>query len=222
MSPIICPYCRSSVTMTQDGNCPVCRATIGDLAGNHTKAVDSLFSDDTSASGYLPQTSEVALPQHRLPLSIDEKKSRKLTARIDSPKFLSDHNHVAAPTRSTRSVILRYGILWVLFSFRGRIPRRVFWCVEILRLLAVQPAAVVLVEVFGDDFQTSQIALASLVALSFLILLAVHVKRWHDRGKSGWWLFIAILPVIGPIWAIVELGFLRGTVGWNDYGPDLT
>jgi uncharacterized membrane protein YhaH (DUF805 family) len=63
----------------------------------------------------------------------------------------------------------------------------------------------------------------------------VGIKRLHDRDKSGWWLLLfylvpgllsghgAILSLIGfalSIWGIVELGFLRGTVGANKYGPD--
>ncbi len=72
--------------------------------------------------------------------------------------------------------------------------------------------------------------------------LALGAKRLHDRNKSAWWLLIfwvlpMVLQYIGgmidsvgfifglagfaiSIWAIVELGFLRGTVGPNQYGPD--
>ncbi len=72
----------------------------------------------------------------------------------------------------------------------------------------------------------------------------VGIKRLHDRNKSGWWI---VLFYVGPvitealgqntgspvlafvmsiasfviaIWALVELGFLRGTIGANEYGPD--
>ena len=48
----------------------------------------------------------------------------------------------------------------------------------------------------------------------------MQVKRWHDRGKSGWWVLIALIPLVGPIWAIIETGFLPGTSGPNEYGPD--
>jgi len=50
--------------------------------------------------------------------------------------------------------------------------------------------------------------------------LAVYTKRWHDRNKSGWWSLILLIPIVGPIWMLVELGFLRGTEGTNNYGPD--
>jgi uncharacterized membrane protein YhaH (DUF805 family) len=50
--------------------------------------------------------------------------------------------------------------------------------------------------------------------------LAVSIKRWHDRGKSGWWVLIALVPLIGGLWALIETGFLPGTSGTNQYGPD--
>ena len=73
--------------------------------------------------------------------------------------------------------------------------------------------------------------------------LALGAKRLHDRNKSGWWLVLFwVLPGhpargrrtdrdgIGivltgrgfgiSIWGLVEIGFLRGTVGPNQYGPD--
>jgi uncharacterized membrane protein YhaH (DUF805 family) len=66
----------------------------------------------------------------------------------------------------------------------------------------------------------------------------VGIKRLHDRDKSGWWLLLfylvpALLNELSnasflfslasfaiSIWAFVELGCLRGTVGPNKYGPD--
>lgn len=50
--------------------------------------------------------------------------------------------------------------------------------------------------------------------------LALQVKRWHDRNKSGFWVFIGLVPYIGSIWQFVECGCLRGTDGPNRYGED--
>lgn len=33
--------------------------------------------------------------------------------------------------------------------------------------------------------------------------LALSVRRLHDTGRSGWWLFIQFVPLIGPIWLLV-------------------
>jgi uncharacterized membrane protein YhaH (DUF805 family) len=49
--------------------------------------------------------------------------------------------------------------------------------------------------------------------------LAVLVKRWHDRDKSGWWVLITLIPFIGWLWQIIECYFLPGTDGSNKYGP---
>jgi uncharacterized membrane protein YhaH (DUF805 family) len=46
------------------------------------------------------------------------------------------------------------------------------------------------------------------------------IKRFHDRDKSGWWLLISLVPLIGPLWLLVELGFLQGSEGANRFGPD--
>jgi uncharacterized membrane protein YhaH (DUF805 family) len=50
--------------------------------------------------------------------------------------------------------------------------------------------------------------------------LAIYVKRWHDRGKSGWWVLIVFVPIIGYLWLLIECGFLAGDDGPNEYGPD--
>ena len=51
-------------------------------------------------------------------------------------------------------------------------------------------------------------------------IIALYAKRWHDRGKSGWWTLIGLIPIIGGLWILIELGFLKGTYGSNQYGPD--
>ncbi|WP_120496092.1 DUF805 domain-containing protein [Kiloniella sp. EL199] len=49
---------------------------------------------------------------------------------------------------------------------------------------------------------------------------AVTIKRFHDRGKSGFWSILGILLLIGWLWVLIDCGFLKGTEGPNDYGPD--
>ncbi|MCK5503818.1 MAG: DUF805 domain-containing protein, partial [Thermodesulfovibrionia bacterium] len=49
--------------------------------------------------------------------------------------------------------------------------------------------------------------------------IAVQAKRWHDRNKSGWWIAIGLVPIVGPIWAFIENGFLPGDPGKNRFGP---
>ncbi len=125
----------------------------------------------------------------------------------------------------------------LLLSFEGRAIRAKYWLVAALSFAIMLFAALVMAVAPG---------LGLLLVAVFSIALiwpavAVGVKRLHDRDKSGWWLLLFyFLPgvlgmlddmlggtiVLGAVslaisvWALVELGFLRGTVGPNRYGPD--
>ena len=105
-------------------------------------------------------------------------------------------------------------ILQLVFSFRGRINRKMFW-------LATLPLAVG----YGIADVMTQSADESTAGLGFVIMialvwpsLAVQTKRWHDRNRSGFWNLILFVPIIGAIWGMTELGFLPGTPGANLYG----
>ena len=49
--------------------------------------------------------------------------------------------------------------------------------------------------------------------------LAVSIRRLHDIGKSGWWILICIIPLIGAIWLLV-LMVLDSNPGNNKYRPN--
>ena len=55
--------------------------------------------------------------------------------------------------------------------------------------------------------------------LTFIPYLAVSVRRIHDTNRTGWWVLIVIIPLIGAIWLIV-LYCLRGNQGENKFGED--
>ena len=59
----------------------------------------------------------------------------------------------------------------------------------------------------------------AIFVIIFWPLLALQTKRWHDRGKSGWWTLISLIPIIGAAWQLIELGFLDGTYDDNQFGP---
>jgi uncharacterized membrane protein YhaH (DUF805 family) len=110
-----------------------------------------------------------------------------------------------------------------LFSFQGRVNRARFW----LTVLGIVVAEVI---VFGGiaatmDPQGEPSTIATLIGVIFVFVvlwlnLANMAKRYHDRNKSGWWIFIILVPVVGPIWNLIECGFLPGTAGSNQYGAD--
>jgi len=49
--------------------------------------------------------------------------------------------------------------------------------------------------------------------------IAVGVRRLHDVGKSGWFMFIALVPIIGGIWLLI-LACTDGDSGDNEYGSN--
>ncbi len=51
--------------------------------------------------------------------------------------------------------------------------------------------------------------------------LAAGIRRLHDTGKSGWFILIALIPIVGAIILIVFLA-QAGNPGPNDYGPPAT
>jgi uncharacterized membrane protein YhaH (DUF805 family) len=106
--------------------------------------------------------------------------------------------------------------LWL--SFEGRASRYDFWVRYVLAIFGGGVAVGILGAILGDTIGSVLIGLFSL--LSIWPALAVQVKRWHDRDKSGWWILINLVPVIGALWALIECGFLRGTVGQNRFGSD--
>ena len=108
---------------------------------------------------------------------------------------------------------------YLFTSFDGRIDRGKFWAGYVVLWVATVVVVGLLSALLGDS-ASFWILYAVAVAILIVAGLAVQVKRWHDRGKSGWWVLIALIPLIGPIWAIIETGFLPGTSGPNEYGPD--
>ncbi len=110
------------------------------------------------------------------------------------------------------------------FSFRGRIGRGAFWGISLTGLLIEFGVGAGLgsVPATVNEEGTTYTLLMLLVSVLFLaglvIQLATSAKRWHDRGKSGWWGLINVIPIIGALWALIEQGFLAGTDGYNKYG----
>jgi uncharacterized membrane protein YhaH (DUF805 family) len=159
------------------------------------------------------------------------------------------------------------GLGTLLFSFRGRMSRRNLWMRFLPAYLVVGVAALILAEAVAE----AETDAGSVVMLAFFVFTlwsgsVVLVKRCHDRGRSLWFLGLALAPslmviaagivvfttgLLDPLtllqpdadiaehagylitfglailvadilqlWVMIELYFLRGTIGDNRYGPD--
>ena len=96
----------------------------------------------------------------------------------------------------------------LLFGFEGRIGRIAFWSVQIpvlvLFWLYGQHVDPLLARWFPYSvFEGLTFALV-LVAPLIWVECAIVIKRCHDRGKSGFWALLLLLPVLGWLWLLVD------------------
>lgn len=108
--------------------------------------------------------------------------------------------------------------------FNGRSRRREYWMFFLFCVIVIF-FATILDNAFGITFNVAEensgfgpIYLFSSLVL-FIPTLAVSVRRLHDIDKSGWFVFVIIIPLIGAIWFLVMM-ITEGTKGTNQYGPD--
>ena len=110
----------------------------------------------------------------------------------------------------------------LLFSFRGRISRLPYWIVTLI-LMGFGGASWQSAKLYGPD-NPMTIGPAVMTLTTFIIIvwigLAIQVKRWHDRGKPGYWALLNLIPFFGWIWVIVECGLMPGSAGANRFGND--
>ena len=122
----------------------------------------------------------------------------------------------------------------LLFGFSGRIGRGGWWLGQ-FALIAVSLACAGAIfasqglqglAAAGDGdvarLSASMVAmLFSVTVLTTWMAFAVTIKRFHDRDKSGFWCLIVFVPLIGPLWQLVECGFLAGSPDSNRFGPSV-
>jgi len=111
----------------------------------------------------------------------------------------------------------------IYFSFEGRIPRSTYWLKYYLPMMGISILAAILDFSAGTFNEDYSIGLYSSIASLLLIYpsIAIYVKRVHDRGRTGWFVLLMAIPLVN-IWPAVEVMFLRGTYGPNQYGEDPT
>lgn len=105
-------------------------------------------------------------------------------------------------------------------TFEGRAGRTEYWFFVLFNVLAVIVLAII-DGVLGTFREEAGIGLLSGVyALAVLIpSIAVLVRRLHDTDRSGWWILISFVPLIGEI-VLLVFALLDGTPGDNRYGPN--
>ena len=107
-----------------------------------------------------------------------------------------------------RSVFSQY------VGFTGRARRSEFWYWTLFQIILGVIASILDRAVFDRNSG----AFSVVVGLALLLpSLAVAVRRLHDSGRTGWWLLIGLIPVIGTI--VLIIFYVQDSQGDNKYGP---
>lgn len=123
-----------------------------------------------------------------------------------------------------------------LFTFHGRGGRGRLWLGFFLSYALLLAPVAILAAVVGPAAAGTEVVaqepsavdviapiLVALFAIAAVVMqIATGVTRCHDRGKSGFWMLLILVPVVGFIWWLVDLGILEGEEGPNKYGPPIT
>ena len=114
--------------------------------------------------------------------------------------------------------------------FSGRARRTEYWMFILFNFIFAS-IAIFLDRMLGTEYTQGGYGLGSSYGLGYGVIytlyvlavaipsLAVLVRRLHDIGKSGLWVFISLIPIIGAIWIII-LAVTDGVSGSNKYGSD--
>ena len=110
-----------------------------------------------------------------------------------------------------------------LIRFDGRMNRGTYWKYT-LGMVAAYFVAMLLWVGSADEYTGEPggvlMFLGVVVWLAMIpISISANIRRWHDHNKSGWWMFISLVPFIGGLYALVMCLFVSGTPGPNTYGP---
>jgi uncharacterized membrane protein YhaH (DUF805 family) len=111
-------------------------------------------------------------------------------------------------TEAIRSVLNQY------VGFSGRARRSEYWYWVLFYIIIGVIASLLDRALFGATSSW----ISSIVGLALLLPgLAVAVRRLHDTTRSGWWILLGLIPVVGAIILIVF--YVQDSHGDNQYGP---
>lgn len=103
-------------------------------------------------------------------------------------------------------------------DFSGRASRSEFWKFSIAVWLFSTFVQILLQAVAGEGSTVAETVVALLSLALFLPSLAVNARRLHDTGRTGWWLLIGLVPIIGGLY-LLYCCLQASQRGNNQYGP---
>ena len=96
-------------------------------------------------------------------------------------------------------------------NFSGRATRSEFWYFILFYYLLCLPFCMLaFLTGLGNSFQLFYLTVGIAIIIGLLIMVPIYaacVRRLHDTGRSGWWIFLYFIPYIGTIALIIILCF---------------
>ena len=107
-------------------------------------------------------------------------------------------------------------------DFEGRASRSQYWYFQLFSFIISMVLSTVGAVLAGvsDTLAMIPTGLSFIFSLALIIpSIGLAVRRLHDTGKSGWFLFLALIPLLGAI-ALLVFFCTDSTPGENEYGPN--
>jgi uncharacterized membrane protein YhaH (DUF805 family) len=98
-------------------------------------------------------------------------------------------------------------------TFSGRAARSEYWFFVLFQF------AIIIFCYALIPFGLGRTLLGLFALANFLPTISVMVRRLHDIDRSGWWYWVALIPLVGAILLLIWF-CTRGTSGANQFGPD--
>jgi len=106
-----------------------------------------------------------------------------------------------------------------ILTTKGRISRGAYWDFHVGVFVLFAVLGLLLNREWMPEWAKTLTGL--LVSPVLFVAIIVQVKRWHDLDRSGVWVFINLIPLIGGLITLIFCFCIKGTTGANRYGPDL-
>ncbi len=112
------------------------------------------------------------------------------------------------------------------FNFEGRASRKEFWLFFLgifIFACAIATLSFFLEQREGENLRPIIFGIEIFTEYIFPLILiapylAVTIRRLHDTNRSGTWLILQFIPIVGQIWMIILL-CIKGNQKTNKYGP---
>lgn len=111
------------------------------------------------------------------------------------------------------------GVLKKYFEFSGRAGRREYWVYTLINILILAGIGLLASLVGGASGNLIKQVQNLYSLVVFIPSLAVAIRRLHDTNRSGWWLLLSFVPLVGPI-VLIVLMLLSSQPEDNKYGPN--